>query len=229
MKEVQTRTRTAGFGVGSSFQGTAALSSARTKEKAVGNEKKRYTSGITQQDKYGVVEWGFDVDDEKERTNGIHMRKDILPTVHFEFVGGSTSPVPAPPKQMGIEIASYWSRIPATPAPGKSNHSPWFLSCTDGNTQAGSYTNLCQIVALETVPSNLPERSDYQATVYVSPVEGTNYLSNDTEVRIQTQDSVKVKPEVSPAGMYIINLTSGLESDETNYFQTTRRCQIPGS
>ena len=228
MKKAQTRTRTAGFGVGSSFQGTAALSSARTKEKAVGNEKKRYTSGITQQDKYGVVEWGFDVDDEKERTNGIYMRDDILPTVHFEFVGGSTSPVPAPPKQMGIEIASYWSRIPATPARGKSDYYPWFLNYTDGNAQAGSYTNLCQIVALETVPSNLPERSDYQATVLVSPVPGANYLGNDTEVIIQTEDSVKVTSEVF-RGMYILNSTSVLESDETNYFQTTRRCQIPGS
>jgi len=176
-------------------QGTIKVAKTKTDEETAGSEKKRYTSRITEQHIDGEIQWGFYVDDLHDQESGIEFPEDALPTVCFEFVGNPKDPLPLP-KCMDIEIASHWSIIPASME--ESNWIRKFLnvSMSSGNAHATSYSNLGQIVALETVPSDLPPRSDYKATMHVRPgVPHTDYFSCYTEIDIPTADSVTVTEE----------------------------------
>jgi hypothetical protein len=94
------------------------------------------------------------------------------------------------------------------------------LSVSSGNAQATSYSNLCQIVALETVPSDLPPRSDYKATMHVRPgVPHTDHFSYYTEINIPTADSVTVTEAEFTTGRFMRLPTCGLASDDTNAFR----------
>jgi len=191
----QSRGMTVGLTIGPHPQGAITGAATKTNEKTTGREKKRYTSRITEQHDDGVVEWGFDVDDLYEQERGIDMSDDILPTVCFEFVGDRKVP-PPPPERMDVEISSYWSMIPRSGT--ESNWIQTFLNVprSSGNAEATSYSNICQIVALEIAPADLQPRSDYRATMHVSPgVPDTDYISYYPEVRLATTDSVTVTPE----------------------------------
>jgi hypothetical protein len=176
-------------------------SSTWTNEETTGSEKKRYNSRITQQELYGVVWWGFNIDDLNEQEDGIDMSDDILPAVHFEFLGDSDTPAP-PPERMGVVIASYWSIIPQSEPKGTWIRKLLRLTKSSGDTQAISYSNLFQIVALETVPSNLPNRSHYCADVQVWPGATDPQSTYLVDVTRQTVCSVDVKPKFV-VGRYI--------------------------
>jgi hypothetical protein len=188
--------------LGTRPQGTIKFAKATTDEQSAGLDKTRNTSRITEQHLNGEIQWGFDVDDLYDQAGGIEFPRDALPTVCFEFVGNLTDPLPLP-KCLDLEIASYWSIIPAS-----EEESDWIrtflnLSIVSGNSQATSYSNLCQMVALEAVPSDLPPRSDYKATMHVRPgVPHTDYFSCYTEIDIPTADSVTVTEEFT-AGRFI--------------------------
>jgi len=201
-KKGMTRHMEGGLTLGPRPQGTIKVAKTKTDEETMGFEKKRYTSRITEQHLDGRIWWGFYVDDLHEQESGIDFPDDALPTVCFEFVGDLKVP-PPPPQRMDLEIASYWSIIPKS-----KEESNWIrkflnLSMSSGNAQATSYSNLCQIVVLETVPSELPPRSDYKATMHVRPgVPHTDYISCYTEVNISTANSVTVTEDFT-AGRFI--------------------------
>jgi hypothetical protein len=181
-----------------------------TNEETTGSEKKRYTSRITQQEVHGVVWWGFNIDDPNEREDGIDMPDDILPAVHFNFVGNSKIPAP-PPERMDIVIASYWSIIPRSEPKSTWIRKLLHLTKSSGNTQqAISYSNLLQIVALETVPSDLPEQSHYNADVQVWPGATDPQHTYLVDVQRLTENSVNMKPAFIQVGTYISMLTCGL-------------------
>jgi hypothetical protein len=193
-KTGQTHGMTVGLAIGPHPHGAITGAATKTNEKTASCEKKRYTSRITEQHDDGVVEWGFNVDDLHEQERGIDMSDDVLPTVCFEFVGDPKVP-PPPPERMDIEVASYWSMIPRNGTESNWIHTFLNVPRSSGNAQATSYSNLCQIVALETVPFDLEPRSDYRATMHVSPgVPDTDYISYYPEVRLPTTDSVTVTP-----------------------------------
>lgn len=213
MKLGWTRGMTAGVTVGPHPTGTITSTATKTREETTASEKKRYTSAITEHRSDGVVRWGFNIDDDNSRKSGIAMRDEVLPVVHFEFFGDSDVPAP-PPESMDIVIASYWSMI--LPCEPKST---WIrkilrLFNSSGNTQTISYSNLFQLVALKTAPSNLPDRSYYRATVEVR-----SGVSGPPKVRRPTGDSVIVTPAVVDGRSIVTLLTCGLESDDANVFR----------
>lgn len=189
-----------------------------TNEETIGSEKKQYTSRITQQEVDGVVWWGFNIDDPNEQEDGIDMPDDILPAVHFKFVGDSEIRAP-PPERMDIVIASYWSIIPQSEPKSTWIHKLLHLMKSSGNTQqAISYSNLFQIVSLETVPSNLPEESHYKAGMQVWPGATDPQHTYLVDVKRPTASSINVKPAFIQ-GMYISMLTCQLGSDDQNIFR----------
>jgi hypothetical protein len=217
MKTGQTRGVAPSLTIGLIPQGKIGGSSTWTNEEATGSEKKRYTSRITQQELYGVIWWGFNIDDLNEQEDGIDMLHDVLPAVHFEFIGDSDVPAP-PPERMDIVIASYWSMIPRSEPKSTWIQKLLRLTRSFGNNQAISYSNLFQIVALETDPSNLPERSHYSADVQVWPGATDPQHTYLVDVKRPTASSVNVKPAVV-VGKYIPTLTCGLEFDNQNIFR----------
>jgi len=217
-----------GLNLGLRPQGTIKVAKAKTDEDTTSVEKKKFTSRITEHHHDGNIRWGFYVDDLHEQEGGIEFPDDALPTACFEFVGNPKVP-PPPPERMDLEIASYWSMIPDS-----EKQSNWIrtflnLSISSGNAQATSYSNICQIVALETVPSDLPLRSDSKATMHVSPgVPDTDYISYYTEIDIPTADSVTVTQEFT-TGRFIIYplvdfpLTIQMLSDDWRKLGTLKR------
>jgi len=215
--------------LGAHPQGTIKVAKTKTDEGTTGFEKKRYTSRITEQHLDGRIWWGFYVDDLHEQESGIEFPYDALPTVCFEFVGDIKVP-PPPPRRMDLEIASYWSIIPKS-----KEESNWIrkflnLSMSSGNAQATSYSNLCQIVALDTVPSDLPPRSDYKATMHVRPgLPHTDYISWNTEVNVNvpTATSVTVTEDFT-TGRFIaclledLPLTMRIVSDDWRELSTLK-------
>jgi len=162
----QTRGITAGFTLGLQPQGTITGTAAKTIEATTSSEKKRYNSGITERHRDGFILWAFNVDNVNFQEWGIDMQGDVLPAVCFDFVGDSD--VPAPPlKCMDIVITSYWSMILPNKPKSTWIHKFLHLFKSSGNTQTTSYLNLFQVVALKTVPSNLPKLSRYKAEVKV--------------------------------------------------------------
>ena len=202
--------------IGLAPQGKLGGSSTWTNEKTTGSEKKRYNSRITQQELYGVIWWGFNIDDLNEQEDGIDMSDDILPAVHFEFIGDSDVPAPHP-EHMDIVIASYWSIIPQSEPKSTWIRKLLRFTKSSGDTQAISYSNLFQILTLETIPSNLPERSHYRADVQVWPGATDPQHTYLVDVKRQTASSVNVKPAFI-VGRYIC-LTCGLESNDQNIFR----------
>ena len=212
---------TAGLTLGPQPQGAITGTAMKTNGETASSEKKRYNSAITENDKNGNIWWGFQIDDVNLQKWGIDTREDVLPAVHFNFVGDSKVPAP-PPKFMDIAIMSYWSMGPLSELKKtwfhKFLHSFKFRSTAGGdsghrdNTPTTFYSNLFQIVVLKADLSNLPEPSYYRARVKVR-----SGASGPPEVKRQAEDSLNVTPAVVH-GKYITLLTSqvGLEFDETN-------------
>ena len=185
----------------------------KTNEESAGSERKRYHSAITEHHSDGNVRWGFNIDDVNLQKLGIDLQEDVLPTVHFKFVGKSNVPA-SPPKDIDIVITSYWSMI--LPSEPKST---WIrkilhLFRSTGNTQTTSYSNLFQIVALKADLSNLPEPSHYRAKV-----KFRSGACGPPDVERQAVDSVNVTLAVVD-GRYITLLTYGHKSDEINIFRS---------
>jgi len=78
-KKGRTRGVAPSLSIGPLPQGKLGGSSTWTNEETTGSEKKRYTSRITQQELYGVIWWGFNIDDLNHQEDGIDMSDDILP------------------------------------------------------------------------------------------------------------------------------------------------------
>ena len=218
MKIGWTRSMTGRVALAAQPQGAITLTVMKTNEKTAGSETKRYTSSIFEHHNYGVVRWGFNIDDRNAQRGGIEMLDDVLPTVDFEFIGHSDVPAP-PPKHMDIVVVSHWSMIlPSEP------ETTWIRKLlrffrSSGNTQATSYSNLFQIVALKMVPCNLPERSDYRATLFVEPgATDADDITYSTKTTRTTASSVNVTPAVI-GGRRITLLSCGPGSEHTNIFR----------
>lgn len=204
---------TVGLTLGLHPQAAITGAAMKTNEETVGSEKKRYNSAITEHHSDGNVQWGFNIDDISEQKWGVELQKDVLPTVHFEFVGDSNVPAP-PPKCMDIVITSYWSMILPSELKNTWIHKLLRFFRSTGNTQTISYSNLFQIVALKADLSNLQEPSYYRAKVKVR-----SGISGPPDVKRMAADSVIVTPAVVD-GRYITLLTCELESDEINIFRS---------
>lgn len=164
----------------------------RVKEETMGIEMTRYPFRITQQEKYGVVWWGFTVHDRYMQEEGIDIPEDDLPTVNFKLYHGDSNK-PAPDR-MDIVIASHWSMIPPSEPPSNRFHK--FLQFlrlnkSSGDTQNVSYSNLFQIVSVKTSMSNPQKESRHVAEVEVRP--GAIGLP---QVVQRAEDPVEVTPAV---------------------------------
>jgi hypothetical protein len=191
LKIGQSRGMTVGLTLGPHPHGAITGTAIKTNEITAGSEKKRFTSGITEHHRDGIIWWGFNIDDVNLQKQGIDMQEDILLTAVFEFIGDSNVPA-LPPKCMDTVIASYWSMI--LPSEPKSTwiHKLLHLFRSSGNTP--SYSNILQIVALKTVPSNLLEPSHYRAKVKVRSGVG-----DPPEVKRPAADSVDVSDVLAQA------------------------------
>ena len=211
----QTRGATIALNAGANPTATITAAVTKIKEKTMGYEKTRNASRITEQHRRGVVEWGFEVDDPHHQEGGINISSDDLPMACFEFLGDPKEP-PTPSERMDIGIISYWSMV--LPSGPKIN---WWrrllnFSRPSGGAVAVSYSNLCQITALNICPSALPPRSDYMATMHVTPgVPDADNIRYSPEVHLQTADSVTFSTDFT-SGMLITFITRGLDSDHTN-------------
>ena len=206
MKSGRTRGMTTGLTLGPHPQAAIIGTAVKTKEEIVGSEKKRYISPITEYHIDGTVQWGFNIDDSNFQRRGIDMPQEDLPTVRFEFIGDSDEPAPPPtppPKYMDIVITSYWSMISMGHPLAKSNwiHKLLHFFKSTGNTQSTSYSNLFQIIALNSHPSNLPKLTHYRAKVKVK-----SGVSGPPEVKRRAVDSVYVTSAVVD-GTYITLLS----------------------
>ena len=112
--EVTTRQSSSALG----FSGSAGLGSPSIKGIFSGHlgaesssylETRNYGSRITQGDSYGVVWWGFNVDDPHAQEAGIELL-DTLPSAEFEFLGKNASL----PARLHVEVVSCWSLISST-------------------------------------------------------------------------------------------------------------------
>jgi hypothetical protein len=220
MKSGRTHGMTTGLTLGPHPQAAITGTAVKTNEKTVGSEKKRYISAITEYHIDGTVWWGFNIDDSNFQKRGIDMPQEDLPTVRFEFIGDSDEPAPPPtppPKDMDIAITSYWSMISSGDPKSNWIHKLLHFFKSTGNTQsqAISYSNLFQIVALKAHPSNLPKLSHYRAKMKVK-----SGVSEPPVVKRRAVDSVYVTSAVVD-GMYITLLTC-FESDETKKNQIRR-------
>ena len=167
-------------------------------EKGKVTEETLYDSTIVDHRRNGIVWWSFNVDDDNFQKWGNAMTKDVLPSVSFAFVGHE-----APPKSMDIMIASHWSMIQQKDDPSwisklfnrfkSSGDSHWSRSF--GNTETPSYSNLFQVVAMKTVPSDLPEWYHYHANLKMEVSSGTSGDPNVTEP-LQVPESLVVIPRV---------------------------------
>ncbi|KAG5653560.1 hypothetical protein H0H81_012249 [Sphagnurus paluster] len=170
--------------------GSASVSGSRTNEPTASSETKRFHSQITEQHIDGTVEWGFDIDDGSFQQSGISMGKEVLPATVFEFFGLSDTPEP-PPERMDITITNYWSvNLPTEPK--KAWFRKLWRSFRSNGSEATCYTNLIQVMAISTVPSELPERSYFAAE---SKVAGGP--TNSTELVSKRQPPVSVDVDVT--------------------------------
>ena len=123
-------------------------------------EMRNYGSWITQGDSYGVVWWGFNIDDPHAQEAGIELL-DTLPSAEFEFLGKNASL----PAWVHVEVSSCWSLISST-----ENRQSWLLALIGLAKPKGlSYSNLCQIIQLE-MPSTLLEDCKYMSLTDVMHV-----------------------------------------------------------
>ena len=144
-------------------------------------ETRNYGSRITQGDSYGVVWWGFNVDDPHEQEAGKELL-DTLPTAEFEFLGKNASL----PARVHVEVSSCWSLISSI-----ENRQSWLQALVGLAKPKGlSYSNLCQIVRLE-IPSMLLEKCEYMSLTHVTQ-SGCH-----TQVRLsEGSNSVHITPSV---------------------------------
>ena len=183
-----------GASLGVTPGGGVTITGNKTVEKGNVIEKTGYDSAIVDRNMDGVVWWNYNVDDDSFQKWGINVAQERLPSVSFEFVGDET-----PPKSMEIMIASYWSRIQRKDDPSlisKLLHRLRSFRNTrrlrsSGDPETPSYSNLCQIVAMTTVPSNLPKRFHYKAKMKVSPG-----ASGDPDVTRPPPESLVVMPRL---------------------------------
>lgn len=233
-REKQTTSTKIGRGLGMEISMTVAahpqgtIKGIKTKmdEKIAASEADLNTSRITEQDLNGSIWWGFDIDDPHEQEGGIEFPDHDLPSVCFEFVGHPKDP-PPPPKLMDLEIASYWSIIPESKEESNWIHTFLNLSVASGNSRATSYSNLCQKIVLQIVPSDLPPRSDYKATMHVRPgVLYTDHFSWYQETDIRTANSVTVTEAEFTTGRFMtcplvdLSLTIQMLSDDWRKLNT---------
>jgi len=172
-----TRTAVAGISLGVAPHPQASLSATGTHaaERSQGTEQKQYSSVIYQSDIFGAVWWKFNVDDPTERREGIRIAKENLPSTKFQCRSDtSTDP-------LDIEVASYWSIIPADPP----SNMDWIPKLLSKNTDKSRifYSNLAQFVVM-TVPHDIQTDSGYTATMKVNDGPQSLYVS-DIEVTEQ--------------------------------------------
>ncbi|KDR84196.1 hypothetical protein GALMADRAFT_55255, partial [Galerina marginata CBS 339.88] len=185
-KTGRTRGMTAGLTLGPHPQVVLTGATTNTTEETTGFEWKRYKSGITEDHGDGIVLWGFNVDDLNLQKQGTDIREEVLPT---------------------------WSMILPSESKGTWIRKLLGFVRPSGKAQTPSYSNIFQMVALTTVPSDLPELSHYRAKLEVR--SGT---SGPPDIRRRAVESVNVTPAVVD-GTYITLLVCGLKSNKTNIFR----------
>ena len=198
---------TAGLNAGLNPAGTISFTKGKSKDDTASSEKTLHINGIDEQNFYGKIWWNFNIDDVKFQQRGTVIREEDLPTVHFEFSGDSDEPNPlptSPPEYVDIVIISYWKMTP--PSESKSN---WIRKLvhlvtpgsTAGGSQAASYSNIFQIVALKVNPDKLRKRCDYRAEVVVNPGASDPH---EVIIKRRAAEFVNVIPAVVN-GKYIYN------------------------
>ena len=183
--EVTTRQSSSALG----FSGSAGFSSPSIKGVFSGHlgaesssylETRNYGSRITQGDSYGVVWWGFNIDDPHAQEAGIELL-DTLPSAEFEFLGKNASL----PARLHVEVVSCWSLISSL-----ENRQSWIQAFIGLAKPKGlSYSNLCQIVQLE-IPSTLLEDCEYMSLTHVTQ-SGCH-----TQVKLEGSHPVHVTPSI---------------------------------
>ena len=209
-KSGRTHDMRTGIALGPHPQATVTLNTTKTKEVSTSSEKKLFKSPISVYFLDGKIRWGFNIDDENFQEEGVELRKDELPTVRFEFQGESDEPesLPTPPPEyMDIAITSHWKLT----LPGEPKHT-WIRRLllffrSNGNTQAPSYFNLFQIVALKPNLSKLRKMCPYRANLAVDmdPGAASDPQRHEVKVTKKALEYVNVIPAVVDSdGKYII-------------------------
>ena len=198
-----------GINVGLNPQGAISVAATKTKEETASSEKTLYMNRIDEYNNYGKVRWSFDIDDAYFQESGMIIGEDDLPTVHFEFQGESDepeAPPTPPPEYMDIAITSHWKlTLPSEPK------RTWIrkllqLFKSNGNTQAPSYFNLFQIVALKPNLSKLRKTCPYRANLVVNmnPGAASDPPRHEVKVTKKALEYVNVIPAVVDSdGKYI--------------------------
>ena len=185
------------------------VGSSRTTQTSGTTEKKQYTSQINEQVLYGVVRWGFKIDDESDRKGGIKILGAKLPHASFKFYSSPTPVLSYPPSSrfIDVEVTSYWSLI----SPEKQGLE-WITNIfSQSRTNAVRYSNICQAIALK-IPSNLPKPSNYNATLRVNVADPD--LRSKTVVR-HKDGEIGPLLEISEADHY-----NPIEHGKYSIFQT---------
>ena len=189
------------------LQATTVAGSSRTIETCGTTEKKQYMSQINEQVLYGVVRWGFKIDDESDRKGGIKILGAKLPHASFEFYSSPLLLYPWSPRFIDVEVTSYWSLI----SPAKQGLE-WITNMfSQSQTNGIVYSNICQAIALK-IPSNLTKRSNYKATVRVNVTDPD--LHSKTVVR-HMDGEIGPLLEISEADHY-----NPIEHGKYSIFQT---------
>jgi hypothetical protein len=183
--EVTTRQSSSALG----FSGSARFGSPSIKAMFSGHlgaesssclETRSYGSRITQGDSYGVIWWGFNIDDPHAQEADIELL-DTLPSAEFQFLG-KTASLPA---RLHVEVVSCWSLISSI-----ENRPSWIQALIGLTKPKGLlYSNLCQIVQLE-IPSTLLEDYEYMSLTHVTQ-SGCH-----TQVKLEGSHPVDVTPSV---------------------------------
>jgi hypothetical protein len=176
------------------FLGTVqmALSPSKTQKDVEAIAKTRILSRITQFEDEGVAWWGFRVDDEYDSEHGIELLDSNLPSVDFEYRGGTHLNLS---ECIEVEVAAYWS----TP-----RSFTWFGAASLKDVPP--YFNLCQIVVMK-IPRHLTKSCDFvvREVVGIGPGQSIHVDESDPKINslegktfnVEGQDPISVEQGMS--------------------------------
>ena len=170
---------TTGFNIGASGTYTRAV------EEGTSSATKHSIEKITTQAKAGIACWGYHVHDPNLQQGGTVLEETERPTVTFTFQKGANKIAPIP-KEIDVEVASFWSIIPGQTAGRLSK----IISNGSSVTQ---FSHLCQMTLLN-IPTDLKEDFTYSANLIVDTTGAG--LQVATEI-VHPCESVKIKSEMT--------------------------------
>jgi len=173
---------TAGFSVGASGTYT------RAAEEGTSSAIKRVIAKINKQIQYCFVWWGFDIIDHNMQEGGAVFEETERPTATFFFLPNVNKHTSVP-KEIDVEIATYWSLIPSLTA----GNAGWLHNIVTNRSSVAQYLHLCQMTAFS-IPTDLKQNSAHFAVLNVNTTGAG--LRVNTNILLPSE-SVKIKSGVT--------------------------------